>query len=303
MAFDANEEASGTFDTKKEDKIYSQTVLNNFMIMMNYNFNNEKINIEKLPTEESEMQVGILPMNVKEPNNLQMPQSKTNDTFDFSKVVTKDSILKSNYNVEKLVAEIEGNSEKQKNEFNFNVETQMPKEYFINGDNKIITLSDESSRIKSQVLSQLKDKIVFHTEKAPTSKNEIKHVTMELQPHNLGKVDVKITFQDNKITVEIKALNEETQKILSSNAGELANILNKSTESSINIVVKNSELQHERQQLSYNQSQEQSYNESYDQNDGHGRQRGFYYKENKNKDSDEDSTFTELINLRNLKSI
>ena len=199
-----------------------------------------------------------------------------------------------------VLSELETKESKQKlnGEINFNSEVLSPNKPLIEGENTIITVSDESSSIKSQVLSQVKDKIVFMVDEGKGAGN-IKHVTMELQPHNLGKVQIKMTFEDNKITVVIKAIDEETQNILFSNAKELAGILSKSTgSSSINVVVKNHELPYENEHIN-NQNNQQRYNDNYDQQNGHNRQRNNYYHEDKKEDKD-DGIFSQLMNLKNI---
>ncbi|MGD9568629.1 MAG: flagellar hook-length control protein FliK [Sedimentibacter sp.] len=309
--------------TEIEDnsKSIKDNLVNNVMNMVSY-FNPaiEKINFEKLSKE-----------NIKDLNAYNNPDMNINTAQyikhgSINQVSTaKDNVqvstLKDNVQefkltdgqphlsiqAEKLIVEIEGNKNKLKSEINFNVEMLSPKEPIIQGENAIITVSDESSNINSQVLAQVKDKIVFMVDEGKGEGN-IKQVTMELQPHNLGKVDIKMTFEDNKITVEVKALNEETQKILSTNAKELANILSKTTESSINVVVKNYESHFEHNPLnnqSYEQRNYENYeqrnNENYNQDNGHSRQRNYYTDENKKEDKEDDSIFSQLINLRNIK--
>jgi len=109
-------------------------------------------------------------------------------------------------------------------------------------------------------------------------------------------------FDNDKITVEIKAMNKETQKILSSGTGELSEILKKSTDLPLGIVVKNDENQGKGLQNHYNSWNENNgSNENYDQQGGRGRQRNSYYNEDAGKENDEESIFSELINIRSMK--
>lgn len=175
---------------------------------------------------------------------------------------------------EKLITEIQDQIDGQKNKTNLQTEILTTDNTFAQEQNTIIKVSDESSLLKPKVLSQIKDKIVFMSEEGPEPGNTTKHVTMELHPVSLGKVDIKMTFENNKITVEIKAMNEETQKLISSNSNELAKILGKTSES-VNIIVKSNELHFEHQVYNYNHSEqknEQGFNQD-DQNYGHGRQK------------------------------
>lgn len=203
---------------------------------------------------------------------------------------------------EKLITEIQDQIDGQKNKTNLQTEILTTDNTFAQEQNTIIKVSDESSLLKPKVLSQIKDKIVFMAEEGPEPRNTTKHVTMELHPVSLGKVDIKMTFENNKITVEIKAMNEETQKLISSNSNELAKILGKTSES-VNIIVKSNELHFEHQVYNYNHSEqknEQGFNQD-DQNYGHGRQKNNHYYHEDNNDNEDDSIFSQLINLRNIK--
>lgn len=161
--------------------------------------------------------------------------------------------------------------------------------------NKIITISDGSTEIKSQVLSQVKDKIIIMTENSQDS-NGIKTITMELRPQALGKVDIKMSYENNKLTVEIKASNEETQKILSSNTDELKELLNKTSKTDVKIIVKPYEPKNQNI-LNYQDNRQGSENFYQDnEQNNQGRQRNKYYYDNDIKTKEED-VFSELIDL------
>ena len=183
-------------------------------------------------------------------------------------------------------------SEKQKNEF-AHAEMQTTDIYL--AKNKI-TISDSSTEIKSQVLSQVKDKIIIMTGNN-NEPNGIKTITMQLRPQALGKVDIKMSYENNKITVEIKALNEETQKILSSNTNELRELLSKTSQADVKIIVKPYELKHQNTPNYQDslQGNEQNLYQNNEQNH-QGRQRNKYYYDNNIKTREED-VFSELIDL------
>lgn len=223
-----------------------------------------------------------------------MPETKVNTEKPEIEVQGKE--LSEVYNEKSI---FKRDSERPKNEYEhaelLTVDTPPVK-------NKIITISDESTEIKSQVLTQVKDKIIIMTEKGQDS-NNIKTITMELQPQNLGKVNIKMIYENNKLTVEIKALNEETQKILSSNIDELRDMLCKAS-LDVKIFLKpyEFELKHQPIQNYQNteQGNEQNFYQSNEQNFGQGRQRNKYYNDNNIKQKKEDA-FSELIDLSNLK--
>jgi len=296
MTLDLNEDVNINLADDDKTKL---NILENFISFTNYmNFGNEKLIVEKSNPDNLNLEKNTS-IDVNEFRHFN--QDITQATHALEKTDKGD--VKANFQIDKLIATIEENKKELKNKVDFNIESLSSKDPLIQSNNKIITVTDEATQIKSQVLTQVKDKIVFLTKEGSTTDNNIKQVTMELQPDNLGKVNIKMTFDDNKITVEIKALNEETQKILSTSVGELARILSKTTESSINVVVKNSELQYEQQKLNGNQNNDQRYNENYDEQQKHNKQKNYYYYEdlNKNDENDEDFNFSELINLRNIK--
>ena len=161
--------------------------------------------------------------------------------------------------------------------------------------NKIITISDGSTEIKSQVLSQVKDKIIIMTENSQDS-NGIKTITMELRPQALGKVDIKMSYENNKLTVEIKASNEETQKILSSNTDELKELLGKTSQIDVKIIVKPYEPKNQNI-INYQDNRQGSENFYQDnEQNNQGRQRNKYYYDNDIKTKEED-IFSELIDF------
>ena len=183
---------------------------------------------------------------------------------------------------EKLISQIESSRNKLKNEINYHAEIALSNKTIIS-DNKVIEVSDASNEIRSSILSQVKDKVVLMINEGA---NGTKNVTMELNPENMGKVHIKMTYNNNQLSVEIKALNKETQKILFSNSGELLRVLNKSVDSNVNILVKHHESMYEQNPLDYNQ------------NSGQGRQRNNYeYHGEKQDEKEDEDMFSQIMNL------
>lgn len=288
---------------KEKFKTQTTSSLENFISMFNYsNFSNKIVNNEK------EFELGntiftaekTVPMNFKESQTTNKPMDDLGEQVKMENTLKMEKANTSSLSVqaEKLISEIENNKESFKKEIDYNIQLLSGKTT-VQLDNKIITISDESSKLKPQIMAQVKDKITFMASEVPSLGN-IKQVTMELQPHNLGKVDIKMTFEDDKITVEVKALNEETQKILSSNIEELSKALSKTTETSVKVLVKSESLFE--QHITQYETNEQRFRDTYDQeNNGQNRQRNYYFNQENEKDNDEESIFSELINLRNLK--
>lgn len=187
----------------------------------------------------------------------------------------------------KLIQEIEGDRSRLIDDLDRKKELA---EYSINlykGPDKVIEVSDQSSQIKPTVLSQVEDKIILMAGQEKNGTGDVKYVTMELHPESMGKVDIKMTMEDKRILVEIKASNEETQKLLSSNIAELVRVLNKDGDTNINVIIK-----------SYVPIFPENLPD-YNENGGHGRQ--YANQEHQGGDTkkdDEDSTFSQIVNAR-----
>lgn len=169
----------------------------------------------------------------------------------------------------------------------------------VEGD-KAIVISDASSEIRSQALTQVKDKIVFMYEDGKI--NSPKEVIMELQPHNLGKVNIKMIFEDDKLKIEIKALNEDTQKILSDNKEGIVNALSKAIDSTISVDIKSQDMFYKNRPLYYygsNVSSDYISEQKSENHNKHGR------NENQNQDNrdEENSNFSELLNLKTIVNV
>lgn len=231
--------------------------------------------------------------------NQDLPQNKLN--VNNGEVKIEKPVLSPQ--AEKLISDIESKRDKLIKDINSNIEMLLGNKTINSDQNKIIQLSDESTQIKSQVLNQVSDKIVVMTEEILDEGNAVKQVTMELNPKELGKVDIKMTIVDGKVTVEVKAQNEETQKMIASNADELLNILTKTSEK-VSIVVKSNDSSYDNHLINSHDKEIQNNGENYheDQNlDQDNRKRNYYFYDEDNKNSDDDGKFSELINLRSIK--
>jgi hypothetical protein len=180
---------------------------------------------------------------------------------------------------EKLITKIENSKNKFKEEIDLNAELAQKSKSMVSG-NKVIEVSDESSYIKSPAISQVKDKIELMVNERT---NGTKEVTMELKPENLGKVNIKMFYEGNKLTVEIKALNEETSKLLMSNSQELTKLLNKTVDTNVNVIVKH-ESTYGQNPLDYNHDQ------------GQNQQKKNYTYSGKNQDDNDDDMFSQIMN-------
>jgi tetrahydromethanopterin S-methyltransferase subunit F len=252
-------------------------------IFENYSF------LQKLRSSENIKQADII-------SNIISKEEKLPEAV-IKEIPLESSVLESGLAKEGLTEETESKS-KVINEIDYNNEFISKNKPLSEGE-EIITISDESTEIKSQILTQVKDKIIFMSDEG--NMDSIKEVTMELQPDNLGKVNIKMIFKDDKLTVEIKALNEETQKILSSNKGEIANVLGKTVDGAVNIVVKPNEFTYENHLLNYYQNNSQNHeetDESGNQRNRHNKGKNNYHQDNH---GDDDMKFSELINISNIK--
>ena len=208
---------------------------------------------------------------------------------DNSENPTGDIISKSSSLKEMLSSEIKKHKEDLKNELDLSRIALSDKKIIFKDNNRIIKVSDESSQIKPSVLSQINDKIMIMV------KDGSQKVKMKLFPEKLGEIDIKMSFENHKIKIEIMASNKETEKLLISHADELTSILNKSNDSFANVVVKPSENQF----WEFNQN---NFEFNYQKNGNANQHSRKSYEFNADAEAiDDESLISEIINLRNLK--
>lgn len=227
-------------------------------------------------------------------SDMKSPDMRTSD-MDAGQMRNEKVVLSPQ--AEKLITEIEARRNKLKSDINSNAEMLNfnSNKNIVPEGNKVIQLSDESTQIRSQVVEQVRDNIVMLTEIDTADGSTAKQVTMELYPRELGKVDIKMTMVDNKMTVEIKALNEETQKILASGADDLLKSLSKTAET-ISIVFKsNNSVQEQVVNYYDKESKANEFNHDNQNLDQDNKRRNEYFYDEDNKKSDDD-TFSEMMN-------
>ncbi len=89
-------------------------------------------------------------------------------------------------------------------------------------DGKTVKISDESSLIRQSVIEQIKDQIVMMRADGKQT------VTMQLNPKELGKLDIKMVFEKGNLSVEILVSNPRAHNLILSNVSELETILQNS---------------------------------------------------------------------------
>lgn len=226
---------------------------------------------------------------VEQQSNLENQNSAITDT----KMLNGTEVVKSNATTlkETLLAEVNKSKEDFKDEIDLSKISVEEKKITFTDNNKIIKVTDEASQIKSTVLSQVKDQIISMAE------DGTQEVKMKLYPENLGEIDIKMSFEKQKMTVEIGALNKDTEKLLISHANELTSILNKLNDSFVNVVVKSNEnqlTQFEQNNFAFN------YQKGENANQNQNSRRNYQHNPNIEAD-DEKNIIAEMINLRNLK--
>jgi flagellar hook-length control protein FliK len=150
---------------------------------------------------------------------------------------------------------------------------------------KVVEVSDESSKINQSVLTQIKDKIKVMADEGT------RQVVMELNPKSLGKLSIRMSIEDNKMTVEITAMDEKSGSILASSAHELISTLKDTySEGTVHVTVTN--------ESSYRANQE---NPDYSREQG-GRGRNPMYRNFSGfeENNDDEEMTAEMLNLRNI---
>ena len=115
----------------------------------------------------------------------------------------------------------------------------------------VIPISDESSVVDKSVASQVADEIIVNYDE------NLMEFQMELTPHDLGKVSVKVSMENSMLTISVMADNPKTQSLLLANAGHIQSIL----QSTVNQPVQVIEQAQNQQMPNYNQSNAQQQNQ------------------------------------------
>lgn len=92
------------------------------------------------------------------------------------------------------------------------------------------------AKLSEQILSQIR-----------TGKNNLE---LQLEPHNLGKILLKVSYEENQVNVSIVCSESKTLKLLSHSAAEIGSILEANVERPFQVVV-------EKQEADYLQNQQQ----------------------------------------------
>lgn len=148
----------------------------------------------------------------------------------------------------------------------------LPASYSLNDKRMIVSVSDASSQIKKPILHQVTDQVLmnYHQNK--------KEFQMELYPENLGKVSVKLSMQNNVLTVAISSENSKTQSLLLSHAGHIQSVLQDSMNQNVQVIDSQPKQWYQQNQDNPHQSQQQDqeqqkqnrtvYNDSQDNENG-----------------------------------
>ncbi|WP_367568881.1 flagellar hook-length control protein FliK [Lacrimispora sp.] len=115
-------------------------------------------------------------------------------------------------------------------------------------------LEELESKLSEQILKQVRG-----------GKGEL---DIQLEPHNLGKIRIKISYEDNQISVSLLCTESKTLKLLSQTAGDLGSILESSLERPFQIQVDKQETDYLNQQQDQNRGQEQREQHQGRQQDG-----------------------------------
>lgn len=89
-------------------------------------------------------------------------------------------------------------------------------------------LEEMEDRLSKQILSQIK-----------TGKDSME---LQLEPHNLGKILLKVSYENNQVHVSIVCSESKTLKLISQSAAEIGNILEANVERPFQVVVEKSEV-------------------------------------------------------------
>lgn len=84
-------------------------------------------------------------------------------------------------------------------------------------------LEELNAKLSEQIMSQIK--------------TDQKSLEVQLEPHNLGKILIKVAYEKDQMSVSVVCTESKTLKLLSQSAGELGNILENNLERPVHVIV------------------------------------------------------------------
>lgn len=192
--------------------------------------------------------------------------SKDVQNKDFGKTKTEDLIAKAKAlgeNEDKGIKNIEKNDKSDQFGFEKNDEQ---------GDDISIEMLNSTKSEKAEPVETIKIKVGDAQE--VSSENLIKEISknvvikaeksneyeLQLDPENLGKIKVKLLFEDGKLTVSMLCSNSKTANLLSEGISSLGQAIQQNTKSEVTVNVR------EENYLNNNQNQQKGQNSSNQQN-------------------------------------
>lgn len=192
--------------------------------------------------------------------------SKENQNKDFGKMKSEDLADKVKVlgeNEDKGIKNIEKNDKSDQFSFDKNDES---------GDDISIEMLNSTKSEKTEQVETIKIKVGDGQE--VSSENLIKEISknviikaeksneyeLQLDPENLGKIKVKLLFEDGKLTVSMLCNNSKTASLLSEGISSLGQAIQQNTKSEVTVNVR------EENYLNNNQNQQKGQNSSNQQN-------------------------------------
>lgn len=114
-----------------------------------------------------------------------------------------------------------------------------------------------------------------------------KSLEVQLEPHNLGKILIKVSYEKDQVSVSVVCTENRTLKMLSQSAGELGNILENNLERPIHVIV---------------DRQEADYLNNNQQHQGNGREQQQEHQQNRSDETGEDFIQKLRLGISNLDS-
>ena len=109
--------------------------------------------------------------------------------------------------------------------------------------------------VDAENLNELKDKL--SEEILKTLDSGKKELEVQLEPQNLGKIRIKVSYESDEVSVSVLCSESKTLKMLSQSAGELGTILESNLERPIQIFVDNQQADYLNNQDNSQQQQQQ----------------------------------------------
>lgn len=101
----------------------------------------------------------------------------------------------------------------------------------IHTDNDSVTYTTVNAENLNELEAKLSEQIMMQIDSGK------KELDVQLEPQNLGKIRIKVSYEDNQVSVSVLCTESKTLKLLTQSAGDLGTILESNLERPVQVIV------------------------------------------------------------------